>query len=72
MIRQRTSTDMCAKCRKRFGIGDRVQIAYIIERSGHLNPKNPFEGGSMLCPDFEMSHISCIDPGLDKGLVMPE
>ncbi len=72
MIRQRVSTDTCAKCRKKFKPSDRVQQVLIVERAGHINPKNPFEGGSMLCAEFELAHISCIDTCLDKGLSLPE
>jgi hypothetical protein len=72
VTRQRVSTDICAKCRKKFLPSNRITMAYIVEKAGHLNPQNPFEGGSMLSPDFELVHISCIDPNLDKGLALPE
>jgi len=69
---QRTPTDRCAKCRKQFNSGDRVTPVYIVEKAGKVNPKNLAEGGAILSGEFEMGHISCIDPQLIKDMLFLE
>ena len=64
----RGNADTCIKCRKKFDKGDRVQIVHIVTGTGR-NPHNPREFGAFLSDEFEMSHISCLDPQLSSDII---
>lgn len=65
---QRVATTTCAHCRKPLMPGDRVQTAFIVVRTGR-NPETK-ELGAMLSGDFELVHISCLNPGLDGKVIV--
>lgn len=67
---QRVSTAQCARCRKDFSPGDRVVQLLIVEKVAK-NPMAAWERGAMLCPDFELAHLSCADPGLNGMVLVP-
>lgn len=66
LVTQQTSLDKCAHCRRNFKPGDRVNIAHIITKIGK-DPKGVDGMGAFLSPDFEIAHVRCEDPGLEKG-----
>ncbi len=60
--RQRVPTTQCAKCRKSFVPGDRVEVIYIVQKVGrNMETKDM---GAWLGEDFELGHVVCADPGL--------
>lgn len=68
-IHPRGNADTCMKCKKKFEMGDRVQMALIVVGTGR-NPKNPRELGAMLSEEFELVHINCADPQLSSALIL--
>lgn len=66
-IAQRVATSLCARCRKPFFPGDRVQVCYIVEKVGrNMETKDV---GAWLHESFELAHIDCADPGLDGKII---
>ena len=68
VLRQRVPVTTCARCRKQFAPGDRVQTAFIVQKIGR-NPETK-ELGAMLGEDFELTHADCKNPSLDPRLVI--
>jgi len=58
----------CARCRKPFVVGHRVQMTFIIINPHAHNPDNITQRGLELGTDCEFSHCSCEDPFLDGKL----
>lgn len=66
---QRVPNTTCARCRKTFEPGNRVNTAFIVQQIGR-NPQSR-ELGAFLGTDFELVHVDCADPGLDGVLLRP-
>lgn len=58
--------DRCAKCQRRFEPCDRVTQVYIVEKVT-ANPNNLRQLGAWMIDDFEMVHVDCANPSLDRG-----
>lgn len=66
-LTQKTSTAVCAKCRKQFNPGDRVITAFIVQKVGrNMETKDV---GAWLGEDFELIHASCPDPALEGSIL---
>ena len=68
--RQEVGVDTCRKCRRKLEPGVRVMVVHIVE-SVIRDPRG-FGMLAGLSPEFELAHVSCPDPYLDKGLVLVE
>lgn len=64
----RCSPDLCVRCRKKFGMGDRVALVHIVTAVGK-NPDNPAQMGAWLSSEFEMAHIDCADAALNGRML---
>jgi hypothetical protein len=62
----RSYGDVCGRCYKEFKEWDRVMIAGIYDRAGR-NPNNLQAQGAMMKAEFDVIHIDCNDPRLEKG-----
>jgi hypothetical protein len=69
-IRQEVGIDTCRKCRRKLERGARVMVVHIVENV--LRDPKGFGMLAMLSGEFELAHVSCADPYLDKGLVLVE
>lgn len=67
-MRPHTDTWVCGRCRKPFGKGERVTIAYITDGKA-LNPRNLGMPGLDIMEEFEMVHVDCRDIYLRKGIL---
>lgn len=63
ILRQRVPLTICARCRKTIKPGDRVIIAYIVQKIGR-NPET-MDVGAWIGEDFEFVHASCADTALN-------
>jgi hypothetical protein len=64
---------VCARCRKPFEIGNRIQAAWILVDPHAYNPGKLTERGLTLGTDSEFVHCSCSDPflsGKDAGKIL--
>lgn len=61
---KRVPDHMCARCRRSFQVGDRVQHAFILLDPNAYNPDKITERGLMLGTDCEFVHCDCEDPQL--------
>lgn len=68
-LTQRTGTDRCARCRKALSPGERVTVAYIVQKVGRNPESKTLDLGAFLGEDFELAHVSCADPGLEGTLI---
>ncbi len=68
--RQEVAIDTCRKCRRKIEPGARVVVVCIVEQVAR-DPRG-FGKQALLSGDFELAHVSCPDPYLDKGLVLVE
>lgn len=68
VIQKRVPDHICARCRKPFAVGDRVQMAYILCNPHAYNPDRFTERGLELGTDCEFTHCDCRDPQLTGKL----
>lgn len=67
-LRQRVPTTLCARCRTLLKPGDRVTVAYIVQKVGrNIESKDM---GAWLGEDFELIHAACTDPQLDGKVLV--
>lgn len=64
LVQKRVPDDTCARCRRKFRIGDRLMGAYILIDPHAHNPTRITERGIMLGTDLEFAHVDCEDPQL--------
>jgi len=57
------------KCQRKLSSADRVIPAYIVEKTG-VNPDNVRQFGAWLSGEFELIHVDCENPSLDKLIVL--
>lgn len=67
-VQKKVPDHICARCRKPFVIGHRVQMAFIIVNPHAHNPDNITQRGLELGTDCEFVHADCRDPFLDGKL----
>jgi len=65
---KRVPDHICARCRRPFEIGQRVQHAFILIDPQARNPERVTERGLELGVDCEFVHSSCEDPFLTGKL----
>lgn len=70
IIEKRVSDHICARCRKEFHAGDRIQHAWILTNPKAFNPERITERGLELGVDCEFVHCSCDDPQLTGRLAL--
>jgi len=74
-VQKRVPDNVCARCRRPFAIGHRVQTAYIVYEPNARNPEKVTERGMELGVDHEFVHASCEDPFLEgkvaSRLILP-
>lgn len=68
LVQKRVPDNVCARCRRPFEIGDRVQHAFILYDPQAYNPEKITEKGLSLGTDCEFVHCSCEDPQLTGKL----
>lgn len=64
-VQKKVPDQICARCRKPFVIGQRVQMAFILCNPKAYNPENITQRGLELGTDCEFVHADCQDPYLD-------
>lgn len=69
LLRQRVSHTTCARCRKLFKAGDRVQQAFIVLNPDTRNPATQ-ERVAEMSMESEFVHASCLDPSLDGRVIL--
>ena len=62
----RSYGDVCGRCYKKLNEWDRVTIARIFDRAGR-HPSNLQAQGAFFKEEFDVIHIDCNDPRLEKG-----
>ena len=74
-VQKKVADNVCAKCRREFKIGERVQTAYIVYDPNAYNPEKVTEKGMDLGVDHEFIHACCEDPFLEgkvaSRLILP-
>ena len=68
VLHPRLTTEKCVSCRKPFARGDRVQVVHIVVDTGK-NPTMSNIPGAWLSEEFELAHISCVDPALNGFII---
>ena len=68
LVQKKIPDHICARCRKTFEIGNRVQAAWILVNPQARNPGRLTERGLELGVDSEFVHVSCEDPFLNGKL----
>ena len=62
----RTFGDICGRCYKKFNEWDRVIAVPLFDRAGR-NPTNLQAQGAFFKAEFDVIHVDCNDPRLEKG-----
>ena len=62
-------TAHCMKCQRKLSSADRVIPAYIVEKTG-VDPSDVRRFGAWLSGEFELIHVDCDNPSLDKMIVI--
>lgn len=74
-VQKKVADNVCAKCRRKFQSGQRVQPAYIVYDPDAYNPDKITERGMDLGTDNEFMHACCEDPFLEgkvaSRLILP-
>ena len=68
---QHVGFDTCGRCRKKFKLGERVMVAFIVE-AVNVNPEMPTAGLQALISGNkgEMIHADCADPMLNGKVIL--
>jgi hypothetical protein len=64
LVQKRVPDGICARCRRKFHIGDRISWAFILINPDARNPNRVTERGLELGTDTEFVHADCSDPQL--------
>jgi hypothetical protein len=64
LVQKRVPDNTCARCRRKFQIGDRLTWAFILINPDARNPNRITERGLELGTDTEFAHVDCTDPTL--------
>lgn len=64
-VQKKVPDHLCARCRRPFVIGQRLQMVYILCDPHARNPDNITQRGLELGTDCEFVHADCRDPFLD-------
>jgi len=71
LTKQRVDHTTCARCRRKFAVGNRICVAMIVENPDAVDP-HTLQRAAQMAGEFELVHASCADPSLTGKRVLVE
>jgi hypothetical protein len=71
LIQKQVPDNTCARCGRRFKVGDRITFVFIMIDPDARNPTRPTEMGLSLGTDCEFMHCDCARPALGATSASP-